>query len=114
MPSSNTIPARIGALGAAIIWSATSLSFLVSPAPARAQDPGTSYYSASLVEPVAEKQLVVGGLVWRCAETACVAAKGTSRALRVCRTLNRKSGEVSRFVTAGSVMSSEELARCNA
>ena len=114
MPSSNSMRVRIGAIGAAIVWSATSLSFFVSPAPAQAQEPATGYYSALLVAPPAEKQLVVGGLVWRCNETSCVANKGTSRPLRVCRALNRKFGEVSRFVTAGSVMSSEELARCNA
>ena len=43
----------------------------------------------------------------------CVAAKGTSRPMRICRGLAREFGEVTSFTAKGKELPAEKLAKCN-
>jgi hypothetical protein len=101
----------IGALGLALIW--TALSFGTVTSPAGAQTPGTAYYRAVLAEPAKESRTIAGDLVWACNGANCVADKGSSRPLRICREVNRKFGQVVTFTTKGEALPADQLAKCN-
>lgn len=103
--------ARIGAIGAAMAWTALSLGAAISPAPAQAAD--GPYYRAELAAPAKSTRAIAGGIAWTCAGTTCVAGKGTSRPLRVCRELQRQVGTVASFTTKGEPLEDEKLAKCN-
>jgi hypothetical protein len=101
----------IGALGLALAW--TALSFGAVTAPAAAQNPSRAFYRAVLAEPASEARAVAGDLVWACKGTSCVADKGSSRPLRICREVNRKFGQVVTFTANGEELSADDLAKCN-
>lgn len=106
---------RLGSLvslALALAWTAVSFT-AVGPAPAMAQNPSKAYYRAELAQPAAERRVVAGELVWACNGTSCVADKGASRPLRICRELNRKFGEVTNFTAKGELLPAEELEKCN-
>lgn len=103
----------IGALGMALTWSALTFGTALTPAPAVAQVPSKAYYRAELAQPAAQPRVVAGDLVWACDGTSCVADKGSSRPLRICREVNRKLGEVASFTAKGEALPAEDLAKCN-
>lgn len=103
----------IGALGTAITWTALTFATTLTPVPAGAQQPARGYYRAELAQPASEPRAIAGDLVWACEGKACVAGKGTSRPLRICREVNRKFGPVESFTAKGEALSAEELAKCN-
>jgi hypothetical protein len=96
---------------AALAWTALSIGTAISPAPAQAAE--GAYYRAELTAPATNGHAVVGGLVWKCADTACAAPKGTSRPAIVCARLAKQVGEVSNFTAGGKAFEAEDLARCN-
>lgn len=102
----------IGSLALALAWTAASFT-TVGPAPAAAQNPSKVYYRAELAQPASQTKAIAGDLVWACNGTSCVADKGTSRPLRICRELNRKFGEVTNFTAKGELLPAEDLAKCN-
>lgn len=102
----------VGSLALALAWAAASFTAL-APSPAMAQNPGKAYYRAELTQPATQARVIAGDLLWACSGTSCVADKGTSRPLRVCRELFRKFGEVTTFTTKGELLPPEELAKCN-
>lgn len=102
----------IGSMALALAWTAASFT-AVAPAPAAAQIPSKAYYRAELAQPAAQTKVIAGDLVWSCTGTSCVADKGTSRPLRICRDLNRKFGEVTNFTAKGELLAAEELEKCN-
>jgi hypothetical protein len=97
---------------AALAWTALTIGTAIAPAPAQAGE--GAFYRAELAAPAAKTSAVAGGLVWKCADTACAAAKGTSRPAIVCARLVREVGPVSAFIAGGKALEAEELARCNA
>lgn len=106
---------RLGSLGSlalALAWTAASFT-AVGSTPAMAQNPSKAYYRAELAQPAAQPRVIAGDLIWACSGTSCVADKGTSRPLRICRELNRKFGEVTNFTAKGEVLPAEELEKCN-
>lgn len=106
---------RLGSLvslALALAWTAASFT-AVGSAPAMAQNPGKAYYRAELAQPAAERRVVAGEVVWACSGTSCVADKGTSRPLRICRELNRKFGEITNFTAKGELLPAGELEKCN-
>ena len=106
---------RIGSIGAfGLAFIATALSFGAVLTPAMAQNPSKAFYRAELAQPASEPRAIAGNLVWACKGTSCIADKGTSRPVRVCRDLNRKFGTVASFAAKGEVLPSEQLAQCNA
>jgi hypothetical protein len=66
-----------------------------------------------LAAPASEARFVAGGVAWTCEGSTCVAGKASARPLRICRGLNRKSGEVANLKVLGQSMAAEELAKCN-
>jgi hypothetical protein len=99
------------AVVAALAWTTLSIGAAVTPTPAQAAE--GAYYRAELIAPAATGQALAGGLVWKCAETACAAPKGTSRPAIVCARLAREVGAVSTFTAGGKALEAEDLARCN-
>jgi hypothetical protein len=100
----------------AIIASAllyTGLSFGVATSSTPLSAAGTPYYSATLTAPASEARFVAGGVAWTCEGSTCVAGKASARPLRICRGLNRKSGEIANFKVLGQSIEAEELAKCN-
>lgn len=77
------------------------------------QAAGPAYYSATLSAPATEARFVAGGVAWTCEGTTCVAGKASARPLRICRGLNRKSGEIAAFKVEGEALEDAELAKCN-
>jgi hypothetical protein len=101
------------AVVAALAWTTLSIGAAVAPSPAQAAE--GPYYRAELAAPAAAKgQTLAGGIVWKCADNACAAPKGTSRPAIVCARLAKEVGTVASFTVAGKALEAEDLARCNA
>ena len=96
---------------AALAWTALTIGAAITPAPAQAAE--GAYYRAELTAPASTSQALAGGLVWKCADTACAAPKGTSRPAIVCARLAKEVGQVSTFTAGGKALEAEDLARCN-
>lgn len=114
LPLSRSRLGNLGAIGLALAWTTVSFGAALMPAPAAAQNPSKAYYRAELAQPAAEARVIAGDRVWACKGTSCVADKGTSRPLRICRDLNRKHGVIASFTTKGEALTADDLARCNA
>ncbi len=107
-----TLPnARPLAIVAALAWTTLTIGATIAPSPAHAAE--GAYYRAELTAPATAGHTLAGGLVWKCAETACAAPKGTSRPAIVCARLAKEVGQVSAFTANGKALEAEDLARCN-
>lgn len=102
---------KFAILASALVYTGLSFGVVTSSAPVSAA--GTAYYSATLAAPASESRFVAGGVAWTCEGTTCVANKASARPLRICRGLNRKSGEIANFKVLGQPIEAEELAKCN-
>lgn len=102
---------RISIFVAALAYTALTFGVTIAPAPAAAQ--GGAYYTATLAQPADENRAVAGGVAWTCEGTTCVANKGTSRPMRICRGLKREFGEITSFKTEGEELAEAKLAKCN-
>jgi hypothetical protein len=112
LPPLSSTGARPLAIVAALAWTTLTIGATVSPAPANAAE--GAYYRAELTAPAATPgHTLAGGLVWKCAETACAAPKGTSRPAIVCARLAKEVGPVTNFTAGGKALEAEDLARCN-
>ncbi len=78
-----------------------------------ASEAAAPYYTATLAAPASDDRTVAGGVAWACRDNMCVAAKGTSRPMRICRGLAREFGEITSFTTKGEELDAEKLAKCN-
>ncbi|MBA4163682.1 MAG: hypothetical protein C0510_03475 [Erythrobacter sp.] len=104
-------PGRLGIMALALVYTGLVFGAAITPAPAYAA--GGAYYTAELATPADEARVVASGVAWRCEGTTCKAGQGTSRALRICRGLNREFGQVVNFTADGKLLSEDELAKCN-
>ncbi len=113
MTNSFSLPrtGKFAILASALVY--TGLSFGVASSSAPLSAAGNAYYSATLAAPASEARFVAGGVAWTCEGTTCVANKASARPLRICRGLNRKSGEIANFKVLGQPIEAEELAKCN-
>ncbi|MEM6858014.1 MAG: hypothetical protein AAF559_09090 [Pseudomonadota bacterium] len=93
-----------------VATAALALGTTVAPITSQAAAP---YYTATLAAPADEDRAVAGGVAWACKDNTCVAAKGTSRPVRICRGLAREFGEITSFVTKGEELEESKLAKCN-
>ncbi|MFA6219650.1 MAG: hypothetical protein WC692_07695 [Erythrobacter sp.] len=107
LPRSTSLGAIIGALA----W--TSLSFGAALAPAPAAAASEPFYTAELSKPAEKDTVIAGGVAWSCKGTKCVAPKGNSRPLRMCRELQKENGDIAGFTTRGETLAEDELAKCN-
>ncbi|MEM6493119.1 MAG: hypothetical protein AAF650_01950 [Pseudomonadota bacterium] len=89
---------------------ALALGTTLAPIASQAAAP---YYTATLAAPAEDDRAVAGGVAWACKDTMCVAAKGTSRPMRICRGLAREFGEITSFTTKGEELDADSLAKCN-
>lgn len=103
---------KFAILASALVY--TGATFGVATGSSPLQAAGPAYYSATLTAPASESRFVAGGVAWTCEGTTCVASKNSARPLRICRGLNRKSGEIANFRVLGQPIEAEELAKCNA
>jgi hypothetical protein len=103
---------KFAILALALVYTGAIFGVATSSSPLEAA--GTSYYSATLSAPASEARFVAGGVAWTCEGITCVAGKTSARPLRICRGLNRKSGEIADFKVLGQAIEAEELAKCNA
>ena len=92
------------------IFKISMLTMAMLAGPAWAGGPG---YEVTLAAPAAKERIVAHGLLWRCADTRCMAAAGNSRPLIVCQALAREAGPVTSFRSGGDALAAEQLARCN-
>ena len=104
--------ANLSVLVSAFAYTALTFGALTAPAPAEARS-SAPFYTAELAEPAAERTVIAGGVAWTCADTTCIAPKGSSRPLRICRELQRDLGEVKSFTTKGEALEAARLAKCN-
>ena len=101
------------ALGVALLYTAVTFGATLTPSPVSAQGNG-AFYTAELAAPAKDARVIGGGVVWRCEGTTCVAAKGTSAPVTMCRKLAREVGAVASFTAKGEALAAEKLAQCNA
>lgn len=104
---------RLGVFALALAYTGATFGVMTAPAPAAAASSGP-YYTAELAAPATESRVVSNGVAWSCEGTTCVAGKGTSRPLRMCRGLNREFGEIVSFTAKGEELAEERLDQCNA
>ena len=93
-----------------VATAAMALGATVAPIASQAAAP---YYMAKLAAPAEDNRAVAGGVAWACKDDTCVAAKGTSRPMRICRGLAREFGEITSFTAKGKELDAEKLAKCN-
>jgi hypothetical protein len=87
--------------GAAMLFSATA---------AQAQ----GYYTAKPATAPTKPSLISGGVMWKCAEGTCAAAKTTSRDAIVCEQIVKHVGTLSSFAAGANAFDEAALAKCNA
>ena len=102
---------RLSVFAMALVYTGLTFGIATAPAPASAQS--GAYYTATLALPASDNRAVAKGVAWTCQGTVCVANKGSSRPMRVCRGLSREFGEVMSFTAKGEELSEEKLAKCN-
>ena len=112
MPLRFSRPPFRSASAAVIALACTALVFsaALSAEPVQA---GEVFYRAELGEPAGTDRAVVGGIAWYCKDRVCVAAKGKSRPLRICRSLSRELGTITSFTARGEALDEAALAACN-
>ena len=104
-------PLSRGLLAAGLALAGTLVSFGATVTPAHA---GTNQYSAKLaVVPVAARDKVVNGVVWKCAGDACNGAIDGARPLNTCIKVVRAFGQLAAFAGPKGAFSNDELQRCN-
>ncbi|MDG5747760.1 hypothetical protein P8Q88_06165 [Qipengyuania sp. XHP0207] len=108
LPRSINLAAIVGA----VAWTTASFGAAIIPAPAAAAS-SQPYYTAELAQPAAERTVVAGGVAWNCTGTTCIAPKGNSRPMRVCRELQREHGAIAGFTAKGEALADDKLAKCN-
>lgn len=96
----------------ALVWTSLTFGAAISPTGAEARG-ATPYYTAQFAAPAAEETAIIGGVVWQCAGTTCLAAKASSRPVTLCKRVARELGEVTSFTAGEKALEAEELATCN-
>lgn len=104
------LSARISAAAMATVAFGTTFGAVLAPQPSSA---ASAYYIATLAQPAGEDSAVAGGVAWACKDNMCVANKGQSRPMRICRGLAREFGEVTSFSADGEELATDKLAKCN-
>ena len=105
-----TLSSRLSVVAMAAVALGTTFGAVIAPQPTSA---ATAYYIATLAQPAGENSAVAGGVAWACKDNMCVANKGQSRPMRICRGLSRQFGEVTSFSADGAALPADELAKCN-
>lgn len=102
---------RFTVMIAALVYTGATFASVAAPSPAVAKS--GPYYTATLAQPADDNRAVAGGVAWACKGTTCVANKGSSRPMNVCRGLSREMGEIKSFTAKGKELKEDKLAKCN-
>lgn len=102
---------RFAIFAAALVYTGVTFGVATAPTPAFAAE--GPYYKATLAQPAEDNRAVAAGVAWACKGTTCVANKGPSRPMRICRGLAREFGEIKSFTAKGKELDAEKLAKCN-
>lgn len=102
----------LSAVGLALVWTSLTFGAAISPTDAQARG-ATPYYTAEFAAPAAEKTAIIGGVVWQCTGTTCLAAKASSRPATMCKRVARELGEITSFTAGEKSLQADELASCN-
>jgi hypothetical protein len=102
---------RLSVFALALAYTGATFGLMTAPAPAIANS--GAYYTATLAAPADDNRAVATGVAWTCQGTTCVANKGTSRPMRICRGLSREFGEIVSFTAKGEELAEDKLAKCN-
>lgn len=105
------VSARLGALAAASVISATLLFGVSTQAQAANSGP---YYKIELAQPAASKQELLRSVFVKCEGTACRAPMASTAPKNMCISVARKMGAVSAFTAGERVFTADEIAACNA
>jgi hypothetical protein len=104
-------PSKFRLVMAAAAFATTATLFGATTSEVLARDAGYRLIPATAFK--AADTIVVRDTLWKCAGTACVATKSTSRPEIVCATAARKIGKLEAFVANGESFTAEQLAKCN-
>ncbi len=104
------VSARLGALAAASVISATLLFGVTTQAQAASSGP---YYKIELAQPAASKQELLRSVFVKCEGTACRAPMASTAPKNMCISVARKMGSVSAFTAGERVFTADEIAACN-
>ena len=96
----------------AVVWTSLTFGAAISPVETQART-ATPYYTAEFAAPATENTAIIGGVVWQCAGTTCLAAKASSRPVTLCKRVARELGEVTSFTAGDKALEADELAACN-
>jgi hypothetical protein len=88
-----------------------STTLLLPATAASAQ--GGGYYNATPVTAPAKPNVITNGMMWKCGDTACTAAKGSARDTIVCELVVKRVGQLSTFTANGAAFDADALAKCN-
>ncbi len=103
---------NFSAIGMALAWTSLTFGAAITPTPAEARSNGP-FYTVELAAPAAEARTIISGQVWQCDGAVCLAGKGTSRPLNICKRVVREMGAVTRFSADDKDLSAEDIASCN-
>ena len=102
---------RLSIFAMALVYTGVTFGVATASGPAVASE--GPYYTATLAAPADDNRAVAAGVAWACKDTTCVANKGPSRPMRICRGLAREFGEIKSFTANGKELAEEKLAKCN-
>ncbi|WP_114521511.1 hypothetical protein [Altererythrobacter sp. ZODW24] len=106
----NARPLRSFAI-TAIAGLMTLATFGATVSPANAA--GGVYYRAELATPVESTKEVVGGILWVCEGTSCIAGKGGARPASMCKRVAREFGDLTSFTAGSKELAADKIAKCN-
>ena len=112
LPKFRSLPRSVGAIGLAMVWTGLTFGAALNPVAVEARGPA-AYYSVELAAPAAANNSIIGGVVWQCAGTTCIAAKASSRPVNLCKRVVRELGEVTSFTAGEKALEADDLASCN-
>ncbi|MDZ4306891.1 CC_3452 family protein [Allopontixanthobacter sp.] len=96
----------------ALVWTSLTFGAAITPVETQARA-ATPYYTAQFAAPAAEATAIIGGVVWQCAGSTCLAAKASARPVNLCKRVAREIGEVTSFTAGEKALEAAELATCN-
>ena len=102
----------LNAIGLAVLWTGLTFGAALTPTGTEARS-NTPHYSVELAAPAAESRTIIGGVMWQCTGTTCLAAKASSRPLMMCKRVVRELGEVTNFTAGAKALEADDLASCN-
>lgn len=103
------ISARMGALAAATVLSAT----LLFAAPQAHAATNGSYYKAELAQPTTAKPQLLRSVYVKCEGTSCRAPIASTAPKNMCVSIAREFGTVTAFTAGERVFTAEEITACN-